>query len=67
MKNNYLKEKIAAGFEQEREMLKYETEKSEKLPALSYVRPIFFTMLLIVTLIALAVSGFTAIKFFMPH
>ena len=67
MQKHFLKEKIEAGFEEERELLEHESEKKEKLPALSYVRPFFFTILLTVTLIALAINGWTAIKFFITH
>ena len=67
MRKHFLKEKIEAGFEEERELLEHEPEKKAKLPALSYVRPVFFTILLTVTLIALAINGWTAIKFFMTQ
>lgn len=67
MRTHFLKEKIEAGFEKERELLEHEPEKRAKLPALSYVRPLFFSILLTVTLIALAISLLTAIKFFMTH
>lgn len=67
MRTHFLKEKIEAGFEDERKLLEHEPEKKAKLPALSYVRPIFFTILLTVTLIVLAINGWTAIKFFMTH
>lgn len=67
MRTHFLKEKIEAGFEDERELLEYEPEKKAKLPALSYVRPVFFTILLTVTLVALAINGWMAIKFFMTH
>ena len=67
IRKNFLKEKIKAGVEDERELLEHEPEKKAKLPALSYVRPIFFTILLTVTLIALVINGWTAIKFFMTH
>mgnify|MGYP003622480234 CR=1 FL=1 len=67
MRKPFLEEKIEAGVEDERELLEHEPEKKAKLPALSYVRPIFFTILLTVTLIALAINGWTAIKFFMTH
>ncbi|WFR75738.1 hypothetical protein P9166_12565 [Lactococcus lactis] len=67
MQKHFLKEKIESGFEQERELLEHEAEKKPKLPVLSYVRPLFFTVLLTVTLIALAINGYTAIKFFITH
>lgn len=67
MRKHFLKEKIEAGFEEERELLEHEPEKKTKLPALYYVRPLFFTVLLTVTLIALAINGWTAIRFFMTH
>lgn len=67
MQKHFLKEKIDSGFEQERSLLEHEVEKKPKLPILSYVRPIFFTLLLAVTLIALAINGFTAIKFFITQ
>lgn len=67
MKKRFLKEKIEAGFEEERELLEHELEKRVKLPALSYVRPVFFTILLTVTLIALVINGWTALKFFITH
>ncbi|HFC9197507.1 hypothetical protein [Enterococcus lactis] len=64
MHKDFLKSKIELGFEQERELLKYEKVKKERLSLLSFVRPIFFATLLTVTLIALAINGFAAIKFF---
>lgn len=67
MQRNFLKEKIKLGFEQERELLEHESEKKEKIPALAYIRPLFFTILITVSLIALAINGFTAIKFFITH
>ncbi|MGV9036684.1 hypothetical protein ACN9TC_13630 [Lactococcus lactis] len=42
MRTHFLKEKIEAGFEDERKLLEHEPEKKAKLPALSYVRPILF-------------------------
>ena len=67
MQKDFLKSKIETGFEQERALLEHEIEKKEPLPILSYVRPIFFGVLLSVTLIALVVNGFEAIKFFLTH
>lgn len=67
MQKHFLKEKIESGFEQERELLEHENEKRPKLPVLSYVRPIFFTVLLTVTLIALVINIFAAIRFFITQ
>lgn len=67
MRKHFLKEKIEAGFKEERELLEHDPEKKGNLPALSYVRPLFFTILLTVTLIALAINVLTAMKFFMTH
>lgn len=67
MRTHFLKEKIEAGFDDERKLLEQEPEKKTKLPTLSYVRPAFFMILLTVTLIALAINGWTAIKFFIIH
>lgn len=67
MQKDFLKSRIEDGFEQERELLQYEREKEESLPILFYVRPLFFALLLTITLIALGINGFTAIKYFITH
>lgn len=67
MQKNFLKTKIESGFEQERELLKHEVTKKETLPLLLYVRPLLFALLLTVTLLALGISAFTAIKYFITN
>lgn len=67
MKSNFLKRKIAAGFEEERQLLKHETEKRPSLPILSYIRPIFFAVILTVAFIALGINVFGAVKYFITH
>lgn len=67
MQKNFLKTKIESGFEQERELLQHEVTKKEKLPILLYVRPLFFTLLLTITLLALGINGFAAIKYFITN
>ena len=67
MQNNFLKNKIDAGFEEERQLLEHETEQRPSLPFLSYVRPVFFTVLVSVTMIALGINVIGAVKYFMTH
>lgn len=67
MQKNFLKTKIESGFEQERELLQHEVTKKENLSVLLYVRPLFFTLLLTITLLALGINGFAAIKYFITN
>lgn len=67
MRKYFLKEKIESGFEQERALLAHESENKKKISMLSYVRPIYFLILITATLAALGMNCFVAIKFFMTH
>lgn len=67
MHNNFLITKIEKGFEEERQLLKHEVDKHPKLPLLSYIRPIFFAVLLMVTLIALGFNVAEAVRYFIVH
>lgn len=65
MPKKFLESEIANGFDEERKILQYESDKEEKKPFLTYVRPLFFSVLLSVTLVALLSSAYIAIKFFL--
>ena len=64
MEKHILKRKIDSGFEKERQLLEHEVGTGLKLPILSYVRPVFFTILLTVTLIALIINVVISLKFY---
>lgn len=67
MQKDFLTTKIEEGFDQERELLQYEVDKKEPVSLLLYTRPLFFALLLMLTLLALGINIFGALKYFMTH
>lgn len=67
MQKTFLEEKIKRGFEQEKELLQCEITKKEKISILFYVRPIFFVLMLTISLAALGIRSFGVIKYFIVN
>jgi hypothetical protein len=64
-KQNQLIDAIGRGFKDEKSKYKEATEV--RSPLIQYLRPVLFTVILSVTLIALMINIYTAVMYFLGH